>query len=352
MADANVEFSPASALFVLILLGVSTVGFITWIARWARQGYVLPYESRRPAPWRAWGALPALILTLMGVGAMLSMRAHEATSEAAATEQVETVEQTPLDPQQFLNGHLTAVSVQLAMLVGLVVLLVGLAQANARDFGLPRSLGEFGRDIGLGLWVGFAAIIPIFVVQALAISLLGIPAGHPLLDQLQENPDYRLFLAAAISAVIAAPIVEEFCFRVVLQGGLESQEDALLAESHPAEPAEAELGTEQPGDTPLLAPGSELWDEPTPEVEDLPPVAPRGLGVLPGLGRGWAPILASSFIFAMAHLGSGPSPVPLFVFAMFLGYVYQRTHRLVPSIVAHMVLNATSIGMLFLFSRS
>ena len=41
-------------------------------------------------------------------------------------------------------------------------------------------------------------------------------------------------------------------------------------------------------------------------------------------------------------------PIALFPFAIVLGYLYQRTHRALPSIVAHLCLNAFSIGMVWL----
>jgi hypothetical protein len=58
----------------------------------------------------------------------------------------------------------------------------------------------------------------------------------------------------------------------------------------------------------------------------------------------WAPILVASTAFAMAHVGHGPAPIPLFFFSVALGYVYEKTGRLAPSIIAHFMLNlCTSI---------
>ena len=65
----------------------------------------------------------------------------------------------------------------------------------------------------------------------------------------------------------------------------------------------------------------------------------------------WWPILISSALFALAHWGNGPDPVPLFVFALGLGYVYQRTHRAWPCILIHMLLNGLSLSQLWLYTR-
>jgi membrane protease YdiL (CAAX protease family) len=62
------------------------------------------------------------------------------------------------------------------------------------------------------------------------------------------------------------------------------------------------------------------------------------------------PILASAGCFAAFHLGQGPAPVSLFVFALGLGYLYQSTHRILPCIVVHMALNAMTVSLLWLQS--
>jgi hypothetical protein len=43
-----------------------------------------------------------------------------------------------------------------------------------------------------------------------------------------------------------------------------------------------------------------------------------------------------------------PDPFTLFVFALVLGTLYYRTHRIVPAIVVHMSLNATTLAMALL----
>jgi membrane protease YdiL (CAAX protease family) len=63
---------------------------------------------------------------------------------------------------------------------------------------------------------------------------------------------------------------------------------------------------------------------------------------------GWSPILISGTLFALAHLGHGVAPASLLPLGMALGYVYQRTHRIVPSMVCHALFNAFSLLMLWL----
>ena len=57
----------------------------------------------------------------------------------------------------------------------------------------------------------------------------------------------------------------------------------------------------------------------------------------------WLPIVVSSGLFALAHLQHGPDWIPLFVLALGLGYLYQRTQRVLPCIVVHVLFNSLAI---------
>ena len=48
------------------------------------------------------------------------------------------------------------------------------------------------------------------------------------------------------------------------------------------------------------------------------------------------------------HLPHGPAPIPLFLFAVVLGYLYAATRRILPCIVTHALLNAVSLSGLWL----
>jgi membrane protease YdiL (CAAX protease family) len=86
-------------------------------------------------------------------------------------------------------------------------------------------------------------------------------------------------------------------------------------------------------------------------VGDALPVVPNLEPELqPALCRAaaWLPIAISSIIFALLHYSHGPDWIPLTLLAMGIGYVYQRTHRLVPGLVVHAVLNSLSLSGLWL----
>jgi membrane protease YdiL (CAAX protease family) len=56
----------------------------------------------------------------------------------------------------------------------------------------------------------------------------------------------------------------------------------------------------------------------------------------------------SAAIFALLHIGHGADWIPLFPFALGLGYLYYRTGRLLPSVTVHILLNGTSMLLLWL----
>ena len=67
---------------------------------------------------------------------------------------------------------------------------------------------------------------------------------------------------------------------------------------------------------------------------------------LPCPRRSSLAILVSALVFALMHRSHGPDPIPLFLLAVALGYVFSRTGRVLPCIVAHALLNATTIATL------
>lgn len=340
MNQADVELSPLAAAFVMSLAVACVAALLLWIRRWWTNGYVLAYEPRQRPPWGPMAGVLAVLMTLVGVANAVAMR----TADPAVAE---------FEPGEFAQNQLMMSLMQIVFATAIVVVLLVLFGARIRDLGWPTSAQQFTSDVRLGVWISLASMVPLYVLQVAAMLLLDIPPGHPLLDQMASTPDVRVFASVMFAAVVSAPLFEEVVFRLLLQGGLEVWEDEQIGwPLSCARRLRRDSTLPEPLDMPTehghgLAPGAEVLDDTTPD-EQRQPVAPAGLGAMPGLGHGWGPILASSFLFALAHVGNGPSPIALFVFAMFLGYAYQRTHRILPSIVAHAVLNFVSVLVMIL----
>ena len=183
----------------------------------------------------------------------------------------------------------------------------------SRSFGrVGWSLSFAARDIRLATIATVLCLPLVFLVQAIVVQLPGMEYQHPFVRLLLTTPSPRLWLATAFAAIIVAPIAEEFFFRGLLQGWFAQ----LLATRHSA-------------------------------VESGDPVSPATASHL----LFCLPILLSSVAFSAAHFNHGGGWVAIFVLAIGLGILYHKTHRLLPCILLHMALNATSLGLAYLSTR-
>ncbi len=173
-----------------------------------------------------------------------------------------------------------------------------------------------------------------------------------------------------VTAAIIAPVTEEFLFRVMIQGWLQSipfksafanivggwypaawrmpiaqavghgaEADNLQANiqagatgeldniSNSVSPSyDANITSEQP-----VGLAQELGQPEVVELDLVPPL--------------W-PSLVSGVLFGLAHWGYGLSFIPLIALGIVLGLVYRATHSIWPCIVIHGMLNSTSMALL------
>ena len=162
--------------------------------------------------------------------------------------------------------------------------------------------------IGISL-VAIILFIPLTYIANGIVSLL-VPYSHPLLESLStQRSTFSLWLAV-FSAVIVAPISEEFMFRGVLFGFFQRIERYFTTR----------IGT------PLVSNG--IFSRST---RNLPYFA----------------ILASGLIFGLLHWGHGAAWIPLSLLGMALAYLTHRTGNLLPAIAVHMTLNGFSTVIQF-----
>ncbi|MBN1590801.1 MAG: CPBP family intramembrane metalloprotease [Pirellulales bacterium] len=208
--------------------------------------------------------------------------------------------------------------------------------------------------------------------------------SHELVRVLSEA-SWPVIVACVVMAVVIAPITEEFLFRLLLQGWLEKVDRRL----RPRWPALGRLfrwgtlpvltasflfaslhyrGEVRQYDTNFLLflmAGNALVTLFTVAVAVAMMRWVRGAT---WADLGWVPRrflsdvvlgLVSFMTIAMPIYSIqialtsllpkefSPDPITLFFFALVLGTLYLRTHRIVPSIVAHMALNASSLLLLW-----
>ena len=231
---------------------------------------------------------------------------------------------------------------QLLLFGGLFVAVVIAFHANTRDIGLPANTRQFLKDIAIGVVAGIAALGPVHVVQAVLAHLMepGQESQHPLVKMVQEGgADTLVLILASIAAVVVAPICEELVFRLLLQGWLEKREDTRLSWRTP-EAVESVVDQTSDSGADLALTNTDVATNLVPQPE--PPV--HGAAKLP---HGWLPIIITAVLFGLAHTGYGPEPIPLFFLGLVLGYLYQRTHRILPCIVTHAIFNLFTVILLW-----
>jgi membrane protease YdiL (CAAX protease family) len=324
-----------------LLLSLAT-GLVLLVARNA--GPLLKFRPRRRVPWNAAGAFLACAFVVL---VLLS-----ALQKPAMLPQVETGKGAPAQDADLLIGQMV---MQFVIVGGALLIMVAYFRPTRCDLGLPPNRHELAQDVSIGVITALAAVAPVFLIQYLLMEWLEMESGHELVKMLRETEAKPLvFALAAVAAVVGAPICEEITFRLLLQGWLEKWEaEALgLPTSRAPSPDRDAVETQKPDIVDTASAVSPTGNEAVATVDlrfgdsrqmiDCPPAS----GVA-GLPFGWLPIAISSALFGLAHYGYGPEPIPLFVLALFLGYVYHRTHRIVPCIVAHAAFNSVTVFMLW-----
>jgi membrane protease YdiL (CAAX protease family) len=216
-------------------------------------------------------------------------------------------------------------------------------------------------------------------------ALKKVDTRHEVADLLLADSSLGTWLLCALVVVVVAPVVEEFLYRLLLQGWLEAAERRARRRI-------AGYRRLTPGAAPVLL--VSLLFALRHFRMAAPPASPESLKaammsqiVLGGLtvafglwllrarsgaagaDLGWVGqrvfadvrlgVLAACAVFApitLVHLaakaaipaGVAADPIPLFFLAVALGTVYYRTHRILPAIVIHSAFNATSLALFWL----
>ncbi len=192
-------------------------------------------------------------------------------------------------------------------------------------------------NVKIGLIAGLLILPWILLIHMVMAQL--IPYQHGTLRSIQEDPSSYVVFIAWSSAVIYAPIAEEFFCRIGIQswvrrirlqssneefssiiaGGIYKKQD---------EQSDREDDVENNDDAPSNS--KKLAEELDPATESISPMSAVAIIVTAGF-------------FGFLHLGQGLALVPLFVMALALGYIFEKTRSLIPCIIVHFVLNAHSM---------
>ena len=198
------------AALLVVGVGVFLASWYRLVQRLRAGQAIVPWEPRRPIPW-------GLIDFLVGFGLpvvffVISLRAL-AWGRAAGWIMESGGPSGGLNPSDFFAQSLASL---LGMLVSVIIIWIRF-RARWSDFGwIARKVWS---DIRLG--VGAFAILrtPTYALQVLLVQF--VESKHPLLELIRQEPRVELIVGAAFSAVIVAPLFEEYLYRGLLQGWLE-----------------------------------------------------------------------------------------------------------------------------------
>jgi membrane protease YdiL (CAAX protease family) len=289
-----------------ILLSVVCWAVSAWHIVRGRE--LVAYAGRRPVPWSAVDLLFSLLILVffqaLGAQSAMLLRLPGPTDEIARM--------------------VGAAAANLLAVAASVLVVVWNAGAKTRDLGIDGR--RIVADVGLGAVAFLMLAPPVYALQDWLVRWF--PSEHPLLSLLAQHGSLPVYLSVGFSAVIVAPIVEEWLFRVLLQGWIER---LMLPTEPAAKAAPARLAS---------AESSRVIPHATGETRQLFAAAP-----------GWLAIITSAACFAGLHAAHGPDPIPLFVLAAGLGYLYQRTHRILPCITVHVLLNGVTLAAFLLESQ-
>lgn len=330
-------------LFAAGLIAASLTVWAKVAAKWRLGLPLVAYEPRRPTPWSIVD-LVAIVVCYVLMNIAIFVLLHGAVTLSASQ---------PSKAQE-AAAALVATSLTNLLTMGLAMLWIhSRTGATWADLGFraDRTAG----DLKLGLATFAAVSIPVYALQGLLSQF--VSEQHPIIDLLQKNREPWLLAVSGVSAVIVAPLAEEFFFRVLFQSWVElvairnaPPPDAVQSSSSGESPSASLLaGPADPNNpySPSLSvaetPSEELL--PTGHASESPPAAQYWVA---GIRWDRAAVVFSSAIFALMHLGHGAAPIPLFFLALALGYLYQRTGRLLPSVTVHFCLNACSLALLYL----
>lgn len=201
-----------------------------------------------------------------------------------------------------------------------VLVLVGLlAHMGLASRSVLESVGFWPNrsDGRLGLIASLAIVPPVLALATLLDKL--VPYEHPVFDAINQTPSLELFLVMTVGTVLVTPLLEEFMFRGLLQTGFERL--ARLAEFRQAAAADETKSS-----------AGVVWER------DWQRIEAAEVAFWP-----WWPVVSSSIVFSLMHLGHGAAPISLFFFSLGTAYLYRQTGRLWPCVVVHAVLNAISM---------
>ncbi|MCS6851618.1 MAG: CPBP family intramembrane metalloprotease [Gemmataceae bacterium] len=312
------------AWLTVAALAAATVLF----CRWLDPRPLLPPQRVRAVPWSGPEALLAVVIVLLVPGLVRGAIGLPGHSEGE------------------LWGVVLAAPVQAALVLFCLYRLSG-----TRPYQLGVTCRRFLPNARLGCLAWLLVTPSVLVLHGLvsyvhAELFPGEPEVHPLERYARAGLTPAEWGLLAVTALAAAPALEELLFRGVLQPWFICRSQGGVA---------ALIGSAVFAllSRPRLEEALRRQDISAIIIELLPLAFVLALvplyALAPLLVRRWLPraevargLLGTALLFAVSHAFVWPTPVPLFVLGLALGWLAWRTQSLVAPFVLHSLFNAVA----------
>lgn len=352
--------SGMSLLIIAMLVG-SLLSWIFLIVK-ARRG--LPWLSVEPRAPSVWGLADLVVVVVLVVACQ--------TLFASAYVRFSGIELVRIEGKPLPAAVSTAASAGNLAALGLTLAWLALRfQISAKRVGFRSD--QMWHQLQIAV-VATLAVLPIVYLMMAAVSI-GLDAAyrHPLLDEIRATATLGSYLLGVLTAVLLAPLAEEFLFRVILQGWLQAipfsspqqivmgasysqrmenqQSNVILAEV--VNPSSIQHDAQAEQTNILISPSvaeNSLGTDP-PQLVSQANLDESLLTCVPPI---W-PAIVTGILFGLAHWGYGLSFIPLIALGIVLGLIYRATNSIWPCFLIHMALNGTSmlgLGLSILVERA
>jgi membrane protease YdiL (CAAX protease family) len=335
-----------------------------WLAWWAVRA-LLPPRREWEVPWSGLEVFAALFLSFVCVPVVGSLLIGSGLAQRLYGPEVSAAFNDPqaTNTVALMRFRLLETALALPLQIGTVLVLVR-AGSGTRPQQLGLTLHQAGRNAQLGIlsnvllgvlgwWILWVPVLALFSVVQRLLSLLD-PSSISEHGFTQLAGSGQLtgaeWLLLVFLAVAAAPLLEELLFRGVLQPWLARRRWGGHVGLAAALVLALLLRTDQ--FTAAWRATRCGWDW-LPWLRALAPflfVLATVPGYLAVQARQRTPFgtacYSTALLFATMHANAWPSPVALFVLALGLGWLAQRTQSLVGPVVLHALFNGIACAQL------
>ncbi len=355
--------SAMSLLVITILVG----SLATWVYLIVRVRRGQPLLEVEPCAPRVWGLADLALVAVLIVACQILF----------ATIYVRL---TNVDMGGAGNGQVSAAVAAFASLGNVAAIGLALLWMALRFDVTPQHVGFRSRGWWRQLQVGIIATLAVLplIYLLMAVVSIGLQSEykHPLLDEVRRNATLSSYLLGLVTAVLLAPLAEEFLFRVMIQGWLQSWSvstprqillgarldersartsqalEAVRPDQRSADwEVESQVVESSSHDQPV---GAVAFDE-NATLFDANQSSSSWYKANAAFTPPWWPSIVTGILFGLAHWGYGLSFVPLILLGIVLGMLYRATHSIWPCFLVHFALNSTSmlgLGLSILLERA